>query len=169
VSNLTIQQPTSQIQAPTENSRSEPICCKAIGHSSGSINKGDENASASEDKEEVESVSTASFVGTEGKGEATETATEGEATETATEGEATETATEGEATETATEDENQNFQDDFTMDDFTMDDFTMDDFLGNNDESNDWSDDSMEFALQNEILNEVESDLQSVGINIDLN
>ncbi len=146
VSNLTIQQPTSQIQAPTENSRSEPICCKAIGHSSGSINKGDENASASEDKEEVESVSTASFVGTEGKGEATETATEGE------------------ATETATEDENQNFQDDFTMDDFTMDDF-----LGNNDESNDWSDDSMEFALQNEILNEVESDLQSVGINIDLN
>jgi hypothetical protein len=167
VSNLTIQQPTSQIQAPNENSRSEPICCKAIGHSGGSSNNGEEIASASEDKEEVESVSTASFVGTEDKDEAAETATEDEAAETATEDEAAETATEDEAAETATEDEaaetateddNQNFQDDFTLDDF----------LGNNYESNDWSD-SMGFALQNEIMNEVESDLQSAGININLN
>jgi hypothetical protein len=148
VSNVTIQQPTSQIQAPSENSRSEPVCCKSIGHSGGSSNNSDEIASASDDKEEVESVSTASSVGTEDK----ETATE----ETATE----ETATEETATEeTATDDDNQNFQDDFTLDDF----------LGNNDESNDWSDNSMGFALQNEIMNEVESDLQSAGININLN
>ena len=67
----------------------------------------------------------------------------------------TETAPE----EEVTDNDNQNFQDDFTLDDF----------IGNNDESNDWSDDSMGFALQNEIMNEVESDLQSAGINIDLN
>ncbi|HYO06171.1 MAG TPA: hypothetical protein VER14_04230 [Phototrophicaceae bacterium] len=137
VSNLTIQQPTSQIQAPSENSRSEPICCKSIGHSGGSSNNSDEIASASEDKKEVEAVSTASFVGAEDKEEVTETAPE----------------------EEVTDNDNQNFQDDFTLDDF----------LGNNDESNDWSDDSMGFALQNEIMNEVESDLQAAGINIDLN
>ncbi|MEJ7641857.1 MAG: hypothetical protein WKF36_06645, partial [Candidatus Nitrosocosmicus sp.] len=33
VSNLTIQQPTSQILAPSENSRSEPICCDTIDYS----------------------------------------------------------------------------------------------------------------------------------------
>jgi hypothetical protein len=164
VSNLTIQQPTSQIQAPSENSRSEPICCKSIGHSGGSSNNGDEIASASEDKEEVETVSTASFVGAEDKEEVTETAPEEEVTETAPEEEVTETAPEEEVTETAPEEEvtdndNQNFQDDFTLDDF----------LGNNDESNDWGEDSMGFALQNEIMNEVESDLQAAGINIDLN
>src|SRR5918998_404346 len=143
VSNLTIQQPTSQIQAPSENSRSEPICCKSIGHSEGSSNNGDEIASASEDKEEVETVSTASFVGAEDKEEVTETAPEEEVTETAPE-------------EEVTDNDNQNFQDDFTLDDF----------LGNNDESNDWGEDSMGFALQNEIMNEVESDLQAAGINI---
>jgi hypothetical protein len=182
---LTTQQPISQILASTDNSQSDPICCKTTSSNGGSGNNGGSNNNDNEDDDSSDKVAKIS------KDDSSDNEDDDSSDKVAkiskddsSDNNNDDDSSDNKSIQTNSNDNNndddssdQNFLRNFFNDNNNDDDSSDQNFLrnffndNNNDddsESNDW-DESSESDLNDNIMNQVEDNLQSAGINFHFN